>query len=189
MASNINETNVNELYPVAGVDNDSQGFRDNFSAIKSNFTAAKIEIEDLQDNAARKDENNNFNDNEITQAVMIYNTEKLFQGGTITSNQNVSLTNGPVQTFGIGANNITLTLSEWPEGNVSKLRIMAINIGSAAKTLNFSVQGGGSIKRNSDWPSGNTSIEITDEDNFVIIDFFSIDGGTTVFAEYKGLFT
>lgn len=188
MASNINETNVNELYPVAGVDNDTQGFRDNFSAIKSNFTAAKTEIEDLQDNAARKDTDNSFNNNEISEATLLYNTEKLFAGGTITSNQNVSLTNGPVQTFGIGAN-ITLTLSEWPENNVSKIRIMAINIGSAAKTLNFSVQGGGAIKRNSDWPSGNTSVEITDEDNFVVIDFFSIDGGTTVFAEYKGLFT
>jgi len=188
MASNINETSVNELYPVAGIDNDSQGFRDNFSAIKSNFTAAKVEINDLQENVARKDTDNAFNNNELSEAVLLYNTEKLFAGGTITSNQTVSLTNGPVQLFGIGAN-VTLTLSEWPESNVSKIRIMAINIGSAAKTLNFSVQGGGSIKRNSDWPSGNTSIEITDENNYVIIDFFSVDGGTNVFAEYKGLFT
>lgn len=188
MASNINETNVNELYPVAGVDNDTQGFRDNFSAIKSNFTAAKTEIEDLQDNSARTDSDNSFNNNEVSEAVLLYNTEKLYTGGTITSNQNVSLTNGPVQTFGIGAN-VTLTLSEWPQENLSNIRLMVINIGSAEKTLNFSVQGGGAIKRNSDWPSGNTSIAISDENNFVIIDFFSIDGGTTVFAEYKGLFT
>ena len=35
MASNINETGVNKDYPVAGQDNDSQGFRDNFNIIKN----------------------------------------------------------------------------------------------------------------------------------------------------------
>jgi len=32
--SNINPNNINAAYPVAGVDNDSQGFRDNFTNIK-----------------------------------------------------------------------------------------------------------------------------------------------------------
>ncbi len=31
MASNITTTNLDENFPVAGRDNDSQGFRDNFS--------------------------------------------------------------------------------------------------------------------------------------------------------------
>ena len=54
MASNIDSASINALYPVAGQDNDSQGFRDNFSTIKSNFTAAKAEIETLQTNTAKK---------------------------------------------------------------------------------------------------------------------------------------
>ena len=52
MASNINETGVNKDYPVAGQDNDSQGFRDNFNIIKNNFVAAKTEIETLQTDTA-----------------------------------------------------------------------------------------------------------------------------------------
>ena len=60
MASNINTTNINESYPVAGVDNDSQGFRDNFATIKNNFVSAKAEIESLQDNTAKTNANNNF---------------------------------------------------------------------------------------------------------------------------------
>ena len=36
MASNIVDTTIDETYPVAGVDNDSQGFRDNFNIIKTN---------------------------------------------------------------------------------------------------------------------------------------------------------
>ena len=53
MASNINDTGVNSDYPVAGQDNDSQGFRDNFGVIKSNFVSAKSEIESLQNTTAQ----------------------------------------------------------------------------------------------------------------------------------------
>ena len=35
-------------YPVAGIDNDTQGFRDNFVAIQRAFTATSIEITALQ---------------------------------------------------------------------------------------------------------------------------------------------
>ena len=54
MASNINANNINGAYPTPGVDNDSQGFRTNFTSIKSNFSAAKLEIEDLQNKAILK---------------------------------------------------------------------------------------------------------------------------------------
>ena len=47
MASNINSTGVDATFPIAGQDNDSQGFRNNFNTIKNNFTAAKSEIEAL----------------------------------------------------------------------------------------------------------------------------------------------
>ena len=43
MASNINSNNVDGTFPIAGQDNDSQGFRDNFTNIKTNFTNAKTE--------------------------------------------------------------------------------------------------------------------------------------------------
>jgi hypothetical protein len=54
MASNINANNINGAYPVPGVDNDSQGFRNNFTSIKNNFVAAKLEIEDLQNKVVLK---------------------------------------------------------------------------------------------------------------------------------------
>lgn len=47
MASSINPNNIDGNYPVAGQDNDSQGFRDNFTNIKNNLTYSKSEIEDL----------------------------------------------------------------------------------------------------------------------------------------------
>ena len=48
MTSQVNPNNVDGTYPVAGQDNDSQGFRDNFTNIRNNLTFAKAEIEDLQ---------------------------------------------------------------------------------------------------------------------------------------------
>jgi hypothetical protein len=46
--SNINPNNIDQTYPIAGQDNDSQGFRDNFTNIKTNLGYAHDEIADLQ---------------------------------------------------------------------------------------------------------------------------------------------
>jgi hypothetical protein len=48
MTSQINYSAVNTLYPVPGRDNDSQGFRTNFSAIKDGLEVAFNEISSLQ---------------------------------------------------------------------------------------------------------------------------------------------
>jgi hypothetical protein len=52
MASNINPLNIDTTYPIAGQDNDTQGFRDNFSYIKNNFVVAASEISALQSNSS-----------------------------------------------------------------------------------------------------------------------------------------
>jgi hypothetical protein len=48
MTSQVNPNLIDEQYPVAGQDNDSQGFRDNFNNIKNNLSYIKDELEDLQ---------------------------------------------------------------------------------------------------------------------------------------------
>ena len=48
MSSNINPNNIDGTYPIAGQDNNSQGFRDNFTQTKVNFQYAADEINDLQ---------------------------------------------------------------------------------------------------------------------------------------------
>ena len=54
MASNINPLNIDGTFPIAGQDNASQGFRDNFTNIRNNLGYAKTEIEDLQSKAILK---------------------------------------------------------------------------------------------------------------------------------------
>jgi hypothetical protein len=71
MASSIDPNNIDGAYPVAGQDNNSQGFRDNFTNIKTNFQYAEDEINDLQSKVLLKAAltgtslDNNMNDNLI----------------------------------------------------------------------------------------------------------------------------
>jgi hypothetical protein len=50
MASQINPSNIDATYPIAGQDNDTQGFRTNYINIKNNFATAAKEITDIQSN-------------------------------------------------------------------------------------------------------------------------------------------
>jgi hypothetical protein len=54
MTSQINPFNINGAYPVAGQDNNSQGFRTNFTNTSTNFEYAAQEITALQTNAVLK---------------------------------------------------------------------------------------------------------------------------------------
>jgi hypothetical protein len=48
MTSLINPSNIDITYPIAGQDNDSQGFRDNFKNIQTGLETARSEITILQ---------------------------------------------------------------------------------------------------------------------------------------------
>ena len=69
MSSNINPNNIDGTFPVAGQDNNSQGFRDNFTNTRTNFQFAQEEINDLQNKVILKAAlagqvlDNNMNDN------------------------------------------------------------------------------------------------------------------------------
>ena len=83
MASNILTSDINELYPVAGADNDSQGFRDNFRLVKTGLATAATEITSLQTTTAKLNASNDFNGNVIREANFIANTAAGFTGSFI----------------------------------------------------------------------------------------------------------
>ena len=53
MASNIISSTIDNTFPIAGVDNDTQGFRDNFTVIKTGLSTANSEISTLQSTTAK----------------------------------------------------------------------------------------------------------------------------------------
>ena len=185
MPSNIDNTSIDATFPVAGQDNDSQGFRNNFNTIKNNFTAAKNEIEDLQTNTAKLNTSNNFLGNDLTGANLIGNSEKHYAGGTVVAPQDVSFTNGNFQTFTIGGN-ITLTLKDWPATDkLGKIRVQPLDTlgDSTARTVTWATEGG-TIKKG---PGFLDPFVVNSNQDPLVVDFWTFDGGTTVYAQYVGL--
>ena len=200
MASNINDTAVNSDYPIAGVDNDSQGFRDNFSTIKTNFVAAKAEIETLQTTTAKLNVANNFLGNTVSGANLQNVTETAYIASTtVNTSQNVNVDSGGYQEFKAGAD-ITFTLSNWSSvtAKAGKIRVHVQSdqaAGSATnRTITFaSNAGAGTIKTDNGWPTANTTAVIgapgADEaSKYYAFEFTSYDSGATVWAKYLGIF-
>ena len=146
MASNIDYLSIDETYPVSGVDNSSQGFRDNFSVIKDNFSAAKVEIEDLQSSTAKVNANNNFLSNEISNATLVGVSDKVYNLPIITTGTpEINFDNGSYHVLTIGAD-ITFILSGWAgiingERRMSKMRVEMYGDGGSEVTAGSFVIG------------------------------------------------
>lgn len=187
MASNIDDTSINSAYPVAGQDNDSQGFRDNFGTIKSNFVSTKAEIEALQDNTAKKNEANNFLGNNLTNANLVNVSQELFGGGTVQSSQNIDFQNGSIQTF-IISGDVTLTTTNWPEsGKFGTIRVILVN-DSTTRTLTIGTEAGSTLKYHNDWPHGGNTISVNNDTNPIVIDLWTYNAGSTIFVKHDGVY-
>jgi hypothetical protein len=68
---NITPGNIDQDFPVAGQDNDTQGFRENFTVIKDSLTGAAGYIATLQDETAKTNTANNFQGNNILNANLV----------------------------------------------------------------------------------------------------------------------
>ena len=194
MASNINSDDIDALYPVAGQDNDSQGFRDNFSTIKNSLATAKTEITSLQNDTAKLNADNDFNGNKIQEANFIATTEEIYPTGELTSSQNISFLNGHYQVVTVGGD-ITITLTDWAaSGKLCKLRLEVKSDGTG-RVLTFNVGSGGSLKLDQGFLLSDSTQQgqMTNPLNLgaletYIIDFWTHNGGLTVYAKLAGEF-
>ena len=133
MASNINPNNIDGSYPVAGQDNNSQGFRDNFTNIKVNFQYAEEEINDLEANSILKAAlsgstlDNNMNNNTIY-AVNLNDVSTTKIAATATSGTvTLNYASGQYQTVTPSTGSITLAFTNFPEsGYFGRLRVAIV---------------------------------------------------------------
>ena len=140
MASNINANNIDGAFPVAGQDNDSQGFRDNFTNAKNNFSYAKSEIEDLQSKVLLKSAlngdilSNSLNDTVLSGAQVLDFSETRVALGTTSGTVTLDHTLGHYQTVTTNGN-VTLAFSNWPPaGQLGRIRL-AITTDASSRTL------------------------------------------------------
>ena len=153
----INYLSINENFPVAGQDNDTQVFRDNADTIKTSLRNAKDELTDILTNAAFKDEENNFELNNITNAVLINNRIGKFDGGAITASPTtIDYKNGDYQIYRVGGN-LSIDFLNFPGDPVFSSEVTPIGMGKVTlelygdgtkRLVTFSTSGGTVIKKN-----------------------------------------
>jgi hypothetical protein len=184
MASSINSNNIDGTFPIAGQDNDSQGFRDNFTNVKTNFTNAKAEIEDLQSKAILKSAltgttlANSGGGAVISDFQTKDMSETRLAKGTTSGAVTINYAEGPYQTV-TTSGNITLAFSNFSaSGTLSKVRV-EITIATATHTVTLP----SSVSLGADTLQGivpATKVITFDATGTYILEFSTDDAGTTV---------
>ena len=183
MASNIVPGNIDGTYPKAGQDNSSQGFRDNFTEIKTNFTTAATEITALQANKASLNASSDFSNNEVTRAKLKNNSETIYAHGSV-SDGSVTLNhgNGHYQTLTITADT-TFAFSNFPTGALGRIILDITVAPTSTGILTFP---SAVIKADNVHGSDGTSDQVTTGLGRFLFEFMSPDGGTTVLMHQLG---
>jgi hypothetical protein len=141
MTSAINPNNIDGTYPVAGQDNNSQGFRDNFTNIKTNFQYAEDEITDLQNNAVLKSAlsgttlDNDMLGSGLSNAVLNDMGYKLLDlGASPGSSFTVNYALGTYQTVTLNVA-ATFGFSNFPAAGVAGEVYLQVTVNNLAHTL------------------------------------------------------
>jgi hypothetical protein len=191
MSSNINYASINENFPVAGQDNDTQVFRDNFDTIKNSLSTAKAEVTDLIENTARVDGDNDFSGNRIVNAVF-RNVKRLKYApsgvvsapeGESSINTEINYQNGMYQIYRF-ASNSNINFEGLPIDNYAKMTLEIYGDGSA-RTLSFTATGGTVFKKNSTFPG---TFTVTSSIDPVILEVWRHDSNK-IFLNYLGQFS
>lgn len=192
MTSQVNPNNIDGTYPVAGQDNDSQGFRDNFTNIRNNFTFIKAEMEDLQNKVLLKSAlsnttlNNDFAGNVISNPSLSSWRENFNNVGVVAGAVTVNFANGNYQKITL-ADATTLTFS-FPTNTINQYATIKlwVRVTNAAHTLTLptTVTLGdpdsiaGLAGTNPPVITFSTA-ELANNNDF-LFEFYTVDGGSTV---------
>ena len=142
MTSQINPNDIDGNYPIAGVSNNTQGMRDNFTNTKTNFQYASDEITDLQSKALLKAALTGTTlDNNLANNVM-YNAQiRGFSGTTVaiantSGTINIDCNAGHYQSIYM-AGNISLGFDSntWPTAGTAGMVRTQITVDQAGRTM------------------------------------------------------
>jgi hypothetical protein len=186
MTSAINPNNIDGAYPVAGQDNNSQGFRDNFTNTKTNFQYAANEITALQNNAVLTADLttstnpvvNNLLGSTLTNGYLQAMFEPRVALGTLSGTVTVNYALGSYQTVTTNGS-IVLGFSNFPSAGKAASVVLQITVASVAHTVQFPA----SVTVNALGIRGfapSTSILTFAAVGTYSFEFTTSDGGTTV---------
>ena len=184
MTSLINPNNIDGGYPVAGQDNNSQGFRDNFTNTKVNFQYAEQEITDLQDQVILKGAlpgvdgtpNNNMNDTLLYAALIRDFSASKVTIGSVGGAVSVNYANGHYQSLSTTAS-ITLSFTNFPTSTTYGYIKLQLNITNIAHTVTLPASVTLGTSGLQGYNAGTITFGATGTYEFA---FGTYDGGTTI---------
>lgn len=194
--STINTNGIDVNYPVPGVNNNTQGFRDNFNAIKSSLNTAASEITELQNTSVLKQSLANSVLNNDMANTLISNASTLgFRATTYNLGNNLSgeitidLSLGDVH-YGSITEDTYLTFKNWaPVGTQSNVELQ-LNISNANARLYFPTEvvfanNNFGVTTLENYANVNDSATITAPNGVSRVDyrFSTLDCGTTITVE------
>ena len=186
--SSSNIGTINADYPVAGQDNDSQGFRDNFTKIKTELTNAHADLTALDTATVKNtDAETDMQGNTIKNTTILRGSQKFYSGGVLSSAgvRPVSFEIATYHSYTINSTGITLQLADWPASGKYAEILLELRGRGSADTVTFDTENSGSIKVATGFAHPAT---IDSNVHPYIYRFWTIDGGQTVYGEYKGEF-
>lgn len=181
----INTSGIDSNYPVPGVNNNSQGFRDNFTSIKNNLNLAASEITDLQSKVVLKSGLSNVAlDNDMAGTLISNALTRGFRattynlGSNLTGTVVIDITVADVQ-YGTLTGNTILQFARWaPTGTQSNVQVIftvvpgqTINLPPQVTDGQQTLEGYDPLTGNITIPSGVTRVHYN---------FSTIDCGTNI---------
>ena len=182
MTSAINPNDIDGAYPVAGQDNNSQGFRDNFTNTKTNFQYAANEITDLQSKAVLKAAlvgtvlDNDMAGSPLSNANISDFSAITAQLGSLSGAVTINYVSGHYQTV-TTSGSISLTFANFPAaGNfgIVRVAITVTNIGYTVTLPNTVSVGTSNLQ------GYNAGVITYNQTGTYTYDFTTSNGGTTV---------
>ena len=140
MTSAINPNNINGAYPVAGQDNNSQGFRDNFTNTSTNFQYAADEITDLQNNAVLKGAltgqvlDNDMQGSPLSNALLSNMSENIVVLNTVSGTTVINYALASYQTLTTNGA-VTLSFTNFPAAGAAASVVVQVTVASTIHTL------------------------------------------------------
>ena len=183
MTSQINPSNIDATYPVAGQPNNTQGFRDNFTATQTNFNYAATEITDLQNKAVLKAAltgttlDNNMND-ALLYAAKIQDFSATAVSITTTSGPvTVDYTTGHYQSLSPSTGSVSLSFTKWPASGSYGLLRLRIYITNTAYTVTLPAAASQGVAGIQGYAANKITFGAT---GYYEFEFSTVDGGTTI---------
>mgnify|MGYP003348105320 CR=1 FL=1 len=144
--SNINPNNIDGTFPIQGQDNPSQGFRDNFTNIRNNFSYAENELSDLQAKAITTSALtgqtlvNNMNYNQLQYPQLFSPSNTFLNLGTPTGGTTITLDYSQANFQKVTTNgSYSVAFANWPTNGQFGRMVLVVVVTNTSNTLSFSM--------------------------------------------------